>query len=165
MIFREDEKFIQAEITRILREGIIEAKSPWRAQILITSAENRKKKRMVIDHSQTIKRFTQLDAYPLPNIDKMVGKIAKYKILNTRPQKRLSQYKPYTAFEVCEQLYQFLRIPFDVTNGVASFQRIIHKIITDERLQGTYAYIDKVTACSYDRNDPDRHLKRFRRRR
>ena len=38
---------------------------------------------MVIDYSQTINRFTQLDAYPLPNINDMVQKIAQYSVFST----------------------------------------------------------------------------------
>ena len=36
--------------------------------------------------------------------------------------------KPYTAFEACGNLYQFRRIPFGVTNGVACFQRTMNNI-------------------------------------
>ncbi len=63
----------------MLREGIIRpSNSPWRAQVLVTGGENRKK-RMVIDYSQTINRFTELDAYPLPRIAAIVGKVAAHK--------------------------------------------------------------------------------------
>ena len=48
----------------MLKEGIMEpSQSPWRAQILVVSPENHKK-RLVVDYSQTINRFTLLDAYP-----------------------------------------------------------------------------------------------------
>ncbi|VDI18016.1 Hypothetical predicted protein [Mytilus galloprovincialis] len=59
-----DREFIEKETTRLLTEGIIEpSMSPWRAQVLVTSNE-RHKKRLVIDYSQTLNRFTELDAYP-----------------------------------------------------------------------------------------------------
>ncbi|VDI61402.1 Hypothetical predicted protein [Mytilus galloprovincialis] len=73
-----DREFIEKETTRLLTEGIIEpSMSPWRAQVLVTSNE-RHKKRLVIDYSQTINRFTELDAYPFPNINQMVSDIVKY---------------------------------------------------------------------------------------
>lgn len=50
---------------------IEESSSHWRAQVLITKNNNHMK-RMVIDYSQTINRFTTMDAYPLPNIDDLV---------------------------------------------------------------------------------------------
>ena len=65
---KDDKKFIESEVQRMLQEGIIEpSKSPWRAQVVVTRGE-RQKKRFVIDYSQTINKFTQLDAYPLPHI-------------------------------------------------------------------------------------------------
>uniref|UniRef100_A0A2C9KMS6 Reverse transcriptase domain-containing protein n=1 Tax=Biomphalaria glabrata TaxID=6526 RepID=A0A2C9KMS6_BIOGL len=74
----EDSKFINAEIQRLLKEEVIEpSKSPWRAQVLITANE-RHKRRMVIDYSQTINRFTLLDACPMPRMDELAEKIAQF---------------------------------------------------------------------------------------
>ena len=59
-----DRTFIESEVQRLLREGIIEPSNfPWRAQVLVTTNENHRK-RMVIDYSETIDLCTQLDAYP-----------------------------------------------------------------------------------------------------
>lgn len=74
-----DKQFIKIEVTRIHGEGVIElSEAPWRAQVLITSENH--KKRLVIDYSQMI---TQLDAYPLHHVDEMVSEIAKYHIYST----------------------------------------------------------------------------------
>lgn len=109
-----DEVFIASEVKRLLEQQIIEpSKSPWRAQVLVTTNE-RQKKRMVIDYSQTINRFTHLDAYPLPRIDDMSNKIAKYRIFSTLDLESAYHQIPikesdriYTAFEACSNLYQF----------------------------------------------------------
>ncbi|KHJ40163.1 hypothetical protein D918_09763, partial [Trichuris suis] len=127
------------EIQKLLREGIIEpSNSPWRAQVLVTKDE-RRKSRLVIDYSKTIDRFTLLDSYPLPRIDVMVQNMAKYKFFSTIDLKSAYHQvpihpgdKPFTAFEAAGGLYQFTRIPFGVTNGVACFQRIIDTFIRDE---------------------------------
>lgn len=51
----EGKLFIQTEVTRILKERIIEpSNSPWKDQAFIVSSENRKKKRIIIGYSQTI---------------------------------------------------------------------------------------------------------------
>ena len=163
-----DEQFIKQEIERLLREGIIEPSiSPWRAQVLVTS-NDRHKKRLVVDYSQTINRYTQLDAYPLPRIDSMIEKIAKYDTFSTLDLQSAyhqiplkAQDKPYTAFEACGQLYQFCRIPFGVTNGVACFQRIMDDLINKEKLKGTFIYVDNVTICGYDKADHDTNLSNF----
>ena len=49
----DDRKFIDDQVTNLLKEGVIEeSKSPWRAQIVISKDESGKhKKRMCIDFS------------------------------------------------------------------------------------------------------------------
>ena len=77
-----DTKFIQSEISRMLKEGIIElSQSPWRAKTLVVSPENHKK--ILVDYSQTINWFTLQDAYPLPWIGDMVNEIASYRVYST----------------------------------------------------------------------------------
>ena len=164
----DDETFIKNEISKLLRDGIIEeSKSPWRAQVLVTKNE-RHKRRMVIDYSQTINRFTYLDAYPLPTIEEIVSKVSQSKIFSTIDLKSayhqipiLEQEKQYTAFQALGQLYQFRRVPFGVTNGVAAFQRVMDGIIRKENLEGVYAYLDDVTICGKTQNEHDKNLKAF----
>ena len=69
--------------------------------------------------------------------------------------------KIYTAFEADGQLYQFTRVPFGVTNGVACFQRVIDSVIKNENLEGVFAYLDDVTVCGNDRTEHDQNLEKF----
>jgi hypothetical protein len=164
----EDEQFIRSEVDLLLRGGIIEpSTSPWRAQVLVTKNSNHKK-RMVVDYSQTINRFTYLDAYPLPRLDKMIERISSYELYSTLDLKSAyhqvpiaEKEKPYTAFEACGSLFQFRRIPFGVTNGVACFQRTIDQIIKAENIHDTFAYIDNVTICGRSRVEHDQNLDSF----
>nr|VZI48276.1 unnamed protein product [Spirometra erinaceieuropaei] len=163
-----DEKFIREEIRRLLSEGVIEhSLSPWRAQVLVVANENHKK-RMVVDYSQTINRYTLLDAYPSPRIDEMVERIANYDTYSTLDLKsayhqipiRVKE-RPYTAFEACGRLYHFCRIPFGVTNGVACFQRTIDDIIARERLKNIFVYVDNITICGNGLAEHDSTLQKF----
>ena len=63
---------------------------------------------MVVDYSGTINRFTELDAYLMPNIAKMLGDIAKYNVFSTLDLQSAYHKIPisledrkYTAFEAC----------------------------------------------------------------
>ena len=115
-----------------------------------------------MDYSQTINRFTLLDAYPLPRIEDMVNEIASYGVFSTldltsayhqvaiKPDER-----KFTAFEAAGSLYQFCPIPFGLTNGVASFQRVMDDIIMRDDLNGTYASIDNVTICGQNQAEHD----------
>ena len=76
--------FIHDEVQKLLADGIIRAStSPWRAQVLVTKDDGTHKRRMVVDYKQTINRFTELDAYPLPDSEEMVRKISQYKWFST----------------------------------------------------------------------------------
>ena len=79
---QEDFFFIDEEVKRLLRVGIIEpSRSPWRAQVVVTNEDHRR--RLAIDFSQTINMFTLLDAFPLPRISDIVNKIAQYSVFST----------------------------------------------------------------------------------
>ncbi|GFR58712.1 retrovirus-related Pol polyprotein from transposon opus [Elysia marginata] len=164
-----DERFIESEVQKLLKEEIIEPSlSPWRAQVLVTSGE-RHKKRLVIDCSQTINKYTLLDAYPLPRLDKMAETISRYKYYSTFDLKSAydqiplkERDKEYTAFEACGNLYHFKRIPFGVTNGVVIFQRTIDNIIKQEGLPACFAYLDNVTVCGDHLSEHDANVKLFR---
>ncbi len=165
---QDDSEFIDKEVTRLLAEGIIEpSHSPWRAQVVVTKDDNHKK-RLAIDYSQTINRFTILDAFPLPNISEMVNKIAQYRVFSTIDLRSAyhqvplkDEDKPYTAFEARGNLYQFTRLPFGVTNGVACFQREMVKFVEENHLKAVFPYLDNITICGKDQKDHDENLKEF----
>ena len=71
----------------------------------------------------------------------MVNEISKYKYYSTFDLKAAYHQVPireadrkFTAFQSGNKLYEFTRIPFGITNGVSAFQRIMDKIIDDEKL-------------------------------
>ena len=148
----EDRKFIASEVDRLRNKGVIEEScSPWRAQVIVTK-EGRHKRRMVIDYSRTINIYTELDSYPLPSIHTMVNDLTKYSFFSTLDledaycQEGIPECdRPYTAFEANGRLYQFKKIPFGVTNGVAAFQRRVDRFIDENNLKGVYAYVDNWT--------------------
>ncbi|MCP4800870.1 MAG: DDE-type integrase/transposase/recombinase, partial [bacterium] len=165
---RDDLKFIDGEVERLLKEGIIEpSNSPWRAQVVVTKDDNHKK-RLAIDYSQTINRFTQLDAFPLPRINDLVNDIAQYRVFSTIDLRSAYHQVPlkkedqqYTAFEACNKLYQFTRLPFGVTNGVACFQREMMKFIEQNNLSAVFPYLDNITICGKNQQEHDANLEKF----
>ncbi len=159
----EDLTFISEEVERLLRSS----QSPWRAQVVVTKDENHKK-RLAIDYSQTVNRFTQLDAFPLPRISDTINEIALYRVFSTLDLQSAyhqiplkDEDKPYTAFEAKGGLYQFTRLPFGVTNGVACFQREMMRLVEDHSLKGVFPYLDNITICGKDQSDHDINLKSF----
>ena len=156
--------FIDREIKKQLAEGTIEPSvSPWRSQVHVTTDEDQHhRQRMVIDYSNTINMFTELDAYPMPNINEHVEKISQYKVFSTFDLKSAfhqipirEEDKPYTAFEANGKLYQSTVLPYGVKNGVPAFMRTIDKIVEDEGLTQTFPFVDNITICGVDQADHD----------
>ena len=162
--------FIQENVDKLLERKIIQASSsPWRAQVVVVKDhENRRRKRLCIDYSQTINIYTGLDAFPLPRIDDIINKLAKYTIFSTFDLRRAYHQIPirkseqkYTAFEANGKLYEFLRIPFCVKNGVAVFQRKIAQFCKEEGLKDTFPYLDNVTVDGRTKGKHDKNVKAF----
>ena len=167
---KDDRAFIPDQISSLLAKGLIKrSDSPWRAQVMIARDElQRHQKRMCIDYSQTVNLFTELGAYPLPRIEDMVNKLSQYKVFSTFDLKsayhqiRLRECETkFTAFEALGDLYEFIVLPFGVTNGVPSFQRIIDNVVTQEGLKNTFPYLDNVTVAGVDQADHDRNVAAF----
>ena len=123
---------------RLLFEGIIESsRSPWCAQVLVV--KNQQKRRLVIDYSQTVNRFTFLDAYPLPRIEDIVHAVAKDKYYSSLDLRSAHHQTPLRAdekaFTALRRLYQYKRFPFGVTNGVSAFQRVMDDFIERHQLK------------------------------
>ena len=162
-----DRLFIKSEIQRLLEGNIIEeSNSPWRAQAFVVRD---RKPRLVIDYSETINLFTQLDAFPFTSAETTLDKVAEntyfsrvdlasaYHQVPIKPKDRC-----YTAFEADGCLYQFTRLAFGLTNAVPTFQRIMETFVKDYKLERTYPYLDDITICGRTKEEHDKNLHRFR---
>ena len=165
-----DKTFIQEEITRLMKEDIIEhSTSPWCAQVVVVNNPALpNKKRLCIDYSQTVNQYTEVDAYPLPRIDDMITNLSKYRVFSTFDLKNAYHQFPicdsdkkYTGFEANGRLYQFCRIPFGVTNGVAVFQKQMARIIAEEQLRETFPYLDDITVAGSTQEEHDSNVAAF----
>ena len=162
-----DQKFIDEEIHRLHSEGIIRPSvSPWRAQVVVVKNAETNKRRMCIDYSQTINLFTELDAYPLPKTDTLINDLAKYTVFCTFDLRSANHQIPiaekdriYTAFETSGKLWEFIRIPFGVTNGVPAFQREMDKLVQNEGLSDTFPYVDNITVGGRNQQEHDQNVK------
>ena len=163
-------KFIHEETQKLLADGIIrQSTSLWRAQVLVVQEDGSHKRRMVVDYKQTINRYTQLDAYPLPDTEEMVRKISQYKWFSTFDLKSAYHQVPiceeerkYTAFEADGGLWEFCRVPFGVTNGVSKFQRTIDSLTEKEGLNATFPFMDNVTVAGNDQAELLENEAKFR---
>ena len=98
----------------------------------------------------------------------MVNKLSQYKVFSTFDLKSTCHQIPlresetkFTAFEALGDLYEFVVLPFGVTNGLPSFQRIIYNVFTQESLKNTFLYLENVTVACVDQADHDRNVAAF----
>ena len=165
---KADQSFISDQVSQLLEDDLIEpSTSPWRAQVVVVKNENHKK-RMCVDYSQTVNKFTYFDAYPLPSIQDIIGEVSQYRWYSTLDLKSayhqvmlLPEEQKYTAFEAGSHLYEFKRVPFGLKNAVPCFQRVINQIILKYNCKGTFAYLDDITVCGRTREEHDKNLEIF----
>ena len=98
----------------------------------------------------------------------MINNLAHYKVFSTFDLRNAYHQVPifkddrkYTVFEANGRLYQFRRIPFGVTNGVAVFQRLMDNIIKEEKLKDTFPYLDDITVAGVNQADHDKNVEAF----
>jgi len=97
---QEDKLFIRDEVSKLLNDNIIEPSySPSRPHVLVVR-DGRHKPRMVIDYSQTINRYSLLDAYPLSNINEQISEIAKGSVFSTLDLKSAYYQIPFVLLTV-----------------------------------------------------------------
>ena len=165
---KEDQEFIKGEINSLIQNDVIETStSPWRAQIHIVKNEN-KKRRMVVDYSTTINKFTIRDGYPLPSVQQVIAKISYGKIFSTFDLRSAFYQVPippedrkYTAFEADGKLFQYKRMAMGLRNSGSFLQRKMDEIITSEKLQGVVCYVDNLYIAGSNVTEHNHNLKRF----
>jgi len=166
--YQRDHAFIEKEVERLLKEGVIqESRSCWRSQAFVVNQDDRK--RLVIDYSNTINRFTPLDAYPTPKIDEILNLVGQHSFFSKIDLKAAYHQVPLmpeeyylTAFEALGKLYEFRRLPFGCTNAVPIFQRTMNNFIHKHSLADTYAYLDDIIICGRTQQQHDENLAKFR---
>ena len=89
---------------------------------------------MCVDYSQTVNKFTCLDAYPLPNMQSVIHNVTQYKWYSSLDLRSayhqvplLPEERKYTAFEANGQLYQSKRIPFGLKRPSSFWQNTQHR--------------------------------------
>ena len=83
------------------------------------------------------------------------------KTLSSAPLLIKETDQKYTGFEANGRLYQFCRIPFGVTNGVAVFQRAMDRFVEEEGLKDTFPYLDNITVAGRDQKEHDKNVQKF----
>jgi transposase InsO family protein len=157
----KDQQVKSQETQKLLDRGQIEeSTSPWSSPVVLVKKKD-KTMRFCIDYRR-LNSVTIKDAFPLPRIDEIFDQLndakyyTKFDFKSGYFQVPLSKEdRPKTAFSTRDNHYQFTVLPQGITNGPATFQRIINHILGPARWKYALAYIDDVIIYS---NTIEEHL-------
>ena len=97
----------------------------------------------------------------------MVNDLAAYKVYSTFDLKsayhQVQKNNLIGSTQVLKPMgdYQFCRISFGVTNGVAVFQRAMDKMVDEERLNDTFPYLYNIAVAGRNQQEPDEIVNKF----
>jgi len=157
----KDQLIKSQETQKLLDRGQIEeSNSPWSSPVVLVKKKDNAL-RFCIDYRR-LNAITIKDAFPLPRIDEIFDHLSqaqyftKFDFKSGYFQIPLSiEDQPKTAFSTRDNHYQFTVLPQGITNGPATFQRVINNILGPARWKYALAYIDDVIIYS---NTFDEHL-------
>jgi transposase InsO family protein len=160
----KDQEIKFQETQKLLERGQIEeSTSPWSSPVVLVKKKD-KTMRFCIDYRR-LNAITMKDAFPLPRIDEIFDQLAdamyytKFDFKSGYFQVPLSKEdRPKTAFSTRDNHYQFTVLPQGITNGPATFQRVINSILGPTRWRYALAYIDDVIIYSKTFNEHLSHL-------
>ncbi|GAU31790.1 hypothetical protein TSUD_22360 [Trifolium subterraneum] len=137
----------------------------WLSNVVLVKKSNGKW-RMCVDYTD-LNRACPKDAYPLPNIDKLVDNSSGFKLLSFMDaysgynQIKMAEIdKKKTAFMTETGNYYYNVMPFGLKNAGATYQRMMNKVFHNEIGDMLEVYMDDMIVKSEDEIDHTIHLKR-----
>ena len=159
---QKEREEIKMEVDKMMEAGIIRpSRSPYSFPVVMITKKD-KPQRFCVDYRK-LNKVTTLDGFPLPRIDDLLDKLkgAKYfTLLDLKPgywQIVMSEESiPKTAFSTPDGHFEFLRMPFGLTNGPKEFSRIMNIVLGD--LPFVIIFVDDITIFSQSFEEHLKHL-------
>lgn len=141
---------LDEEVDKMMSKGVIEpSDSPWSSPPVLVKKKD-STYRFCVDYRK-VNGVTRKDAYPLPRIDDCLDCLAGAKWFCTLDLSAGywqiamdEQDKGKTAFTTPRGHYQFKVMPFGVTNGPATLERLMELVLRGMKSEQTLCYMDDV---------------------
>ena len=151
--YREE---VNKQISEMLEQGVIQqSNSPWASPIVLVKKKDGKF-RFCVDYRK-LNAATKRDAHPLPRIDDLLDSLQGSTMFSTLDLRSgywqigmSPEDREKTAFITPEGLWEFLRMPFGVSNGCATFQRAIQIVLSGLKYDTCLCYFDDIIIPSVD---------------
>ena len=125
---------LKKQLEELIKAGFIQpSKSPFGAPILFVKKKDGTM-RMCVDY-RALNNITIKNSYPLPRVDELFDRLQGAQVLQQdRPAHRLppdshrpEEDIPKTAFRTRYGHFEFLVLPFGLTNAPATFMHLMHQ--------------------------------------
>ena len=138
-----------------LKQEVVQpSSSPWSFPLIAIPKKNGKT-RWVIDY-RCLNEITIKDSFPLPNIEDNLARLADSQIFSgidgagafyVIPIRK--EDRPKTAFSTPWGLFEFACMPFGLCNALATYSRLVQKILDDIPTSMALPYLDNT--CIHSR--------------
>jgi hypothetical protein len=155
---------LKKQLQELLDKGLIQPSvSPWGAPVLFVK-EKDGSLRLCIDYRE-LNRVTVKNKYPLPRIDDLLDQLAGAAVFS-KIDLRIGYHQlrikkedvPKTAFRTRYGHYEFLVLPFGLTNAPAYFMDLMNKIFHPFLDKFVVVFIDDILVYSKSEEEHAEHL-------
>lgn len=156
---------LKRQLDELLEAGFIRpSQSPWGAPVLFATKKDGTL-RLCVDY-RSLNRLTKKNCYPLPRIDDIFDQLsdAKYfskiDLRSGYHQIQINEESiPVTAFRTRYGHFEYVVVPFGLTNAPAVFMALMHDVFKRELDSFIIVYLDDILIYSKTKEEHVEHLK------
>lgn len=157
---------LEKQLDDLIRHGFIRhSQSPYGAPVLFVKKKGGEL-RMCVDY-RALNKQTVKNTYPLPRIDELMDQLngakvfSKIDLRSGYHQIRIAQEDIHkTAFRTRYGLYEFMVLPFGLTNAPATFMTLMNEVFKDCLDTCVVIYLDDILIYSQTPEQHERDLER-----
>lgn len=156
---------LKKQLDQLLASGFIQpSKSPFGAPILFVKKKDGSM-RMCVDY-RALNGITIKNSYPLPRIDELFDRLQGAKVFS-KIDLRSGYHQirihpddvPKTAFRTRYGHFEFLVLPFGLTNAPATFMHMMHDIFRPLLDRFVLVFLDDILIYSRSREEHEQHVR------